>query len=227
MTIIRSWSGDGVATGPLTTASAGSGDTAFTTVGSGLTVDPGGIRPPCISVADGTGPAQATWSSLSSANWAIRQYVKVGSATGLVLNAHAGTNTIAQADFNGSGNFRFSSTVAGAKKIVWVAAATFPTSSWTRVEATYVGSTGALQVAYYAGDGTTAIDSTSTTVDTGLTLTDAVFGRYGGTTAGLYVDDIAVADQASMIGPAAAAVVPNSYLFNGSLWVASKRSLIG
>lgn len=228
MAVLKTWGGAGLATGGnLSTTSAGTGDTAFDTVSGTLTIAADGVRQPSIGVPDGTGPVSASWN-VSSLSWAIRCYVKVSTNAGIFCSGYTGSGAhAAQFDFNGTGNFRFMGLVAGATSVLWTSTAAPAVGTWYRVEATYNGTTGAWTVAYYNGDSTTANDTKSGTEDTGLTLAKLTVGRVGGTSAGLFVDDIAVGDSATMLGPVTGGgggTPPPTqssihYLYNGSTWI--------
>lgn len=68
----------------------------------------------------------------------------------------------------------------------------------------------------------------SGTEDASLSLTSLSVGRVGSTTAGLFLDDIAVADAATFIGPPTVTPPATSTLkvFNGASWVPVTRSII-
>lgn len=229
MTILKTWGGQGLATGSLTTSSAGTGDNPFDTVAAGLTIASDGVRSPCIGVPDGTGPLAAAWNLTTQPAWSIRVYYKAGTNEGIFATAYAGSSKIVQLDFNSTGKLRLTGTVSGANSVRWTSTNVPATGTWWRVEATYTASSGAWTVAYYAADATTATESGSGTQDTNLSLSSLSVGRVGSTTAGMFVDDIAVADSATFIGPPTVTPPPTTstlQVFNGAAWVNVTRSII-
>lgn len=205
MAVIKSWAGDGLSAGALTTSSAGPGDTAFDSLtGTGLTVTTDGIRSPCIASPDGAGLLYARWNA-TPANWALRFYVKLHTASSgeFIAGAYdSASNKVTAFDFNSSGQLRLS-TNPGANVNFHVATAAFPLDTWVRVEYTETAA-GAWTLAYYTGDSTVAIGTGSGTKATPQALASVRFGRLTGAIAssGLRFDDLALADTASFIGSA-------------------------
>lgn len=205
MAIVKSFAGDGLSNGAITTGTAGAGDTHFDALtGTGLAVVTEGIRPPCIGVPDGTGLLYATWTVTTLSNWAARFYIKTATApnNGTFFSTYdASTNKVTAIDFNSSGQLRLS-TNPGTNVNFNVANVAFPLGQWVRVEYTEFAS-GAWTLAYYPSDATVATYSASGTKATAQTVTAVRVGRLTGANAssGLYYDDIAVADAATPIGP--------------------------
>lgn len=214
MTRIRSWAGDGLSAGALTTSSAGTGDTAFSSVSSGLEIAASGSRSPCLSVPDGTGIRIATWTlgSPLTAGYAMRFRYTVGALSGVIIaqSNDSGGNKSAAFDFNASGNLRFSTRAGGTNTIPWVASAVSPTGTEVRVEYREVTSGGSTTwaLAYYLGDSSTPVQSASGTKAAVQDVQSFNFMRFSGAvaTTGLTMDDFAVDDNgAAFIGPVASA----------------------
>ncbi|MGV9001363.1 MAG: hypothetical protein ACOH18_00180 [Candidatus Saccharimonadaceae bacterium] len=92
MAVIKKWDGSGVPDGPLTSASAGSGDTAFSIVSTGLTVSSGNVLVPATT---DTTVSYARWNDLSLSAWSTRCYIRFdGNATGVahIIYAWGTTN---------------------------------------------------------------------------------------------------------------------------------------
>src|SRR5690606_38473618 len=118
MAIVASWSGLGLADGtPVTTSTAGAGDTAFTTVTSGaFTVAASGLHAPRLQVDQQAAPeAQLIWDSTvvgtSLTAWAARIYVELSgyppSNGGRILSAYTSSNNLLWfVDFTTTGVFR-------------------------------------------------------------------------------------------------------------------------
>lgn len=223
MATIRSWSGVGLSPGALTTSSAGTGDTAFSSItGTALTVDASGPRSPQIKVADGTGTSYATWTVGPLTNWAIRFYVTKSSSAAFVFQVNDGaTDKAAGFDFNTGGSLRLSARQGGTNVNLWVATAAFPVDTRMRVEYTET-SAGAWTVAYYTGDSTTAVQTGSGTKTTPQSAVTVWAGRISGAvaTTNLFLDDLAVGDNASALGPWTDGTTPPSWFrYNGTAWV--------
>ena len=214
MATVRQWSGDGLAPGALTTSSAGTGDTPFTSIsGTGLAVAAGGLHAPRISVPDGAGLVNATWTLAAAlGTWAVRLYVRTTTAPsgGVFFNAYdGGGNKVVGMDFTSSGALRLATKPSTTTINFYVAPTAFPLDTEIRIDYTETAA-GAWTVAYYVGDDTTPIHSSSGTKATAQTISSLVIGRLAAapTYSGLFIDSIALTDTASPIGPVVTAPPP-------------------
>lgn len=200
MALIRTWSGDELQAGPIT---SGPDDTPFSGTQGSPTVVDGGPRTPRIAIPDAAGPHNVRWWPLPGApltSLAIRCYVTF---TGFPSEAH-----VFRAAASGSerwsvrvrtgGHFAIHSD--GAWRWQGQAGSVPADGSPVRVEAVADGPT--VTVTVYAGDTMTVLDSGATSA--ALSGADEVwFGKAasGQASAGMTFDDLAVADVAALIGP--------------------------
>lgn len=217
MTVIRKWSGDGLAGGAtIGTTTVGIGDTAFNKADSGFTTDNTGARPPRIALADGSGRNELGWLTGTLANYAVRFYFTcTGGASNTMIVRGYNTTGYSSATwnigFNSTGNtLRL---VPSGTGVVWSAASAITFGTTYRVELK-VDSAGNATIAVYEGDSTTQWDGGSGNVGA-LNLLACSFGRCSGasTSTGLRLDDLAIADTATFIGPAVTAPPPAVYTF--------------
>lgn len=217
MAVLASWSGLGLADGtPVTTSTAGSGDTAFTTVTSGaFTVDDSGLHAPRLQVdQQAATEAQLIWDSTvvgtSLTAWAARVYVELSgyppSNGGRILSAYTSSNNLLWfVDLTAAGIFRLRN--AGGTSVD--SDGPLPLDTELRVEA--VHDDGDVTVTVYTGDGGTPVASVSSTgLGTGSGLEAVRWGMpaTSPTWPTLWLDEMAVADEATEIGPVPAPPVP-------------------
>lgn len=200
MAIVASWTGDGLAAGPLTAGMAGVGDTGFNTVTTGAftVTDDGRIQmDQQLSTA-----AQLIWSSAtlgSLSGYAVRGYVELSaypSAGAPILQAFASGALRWRLDVTSTGLVRLRD---ASNAIVATASSAVPLNTELRVEA--VINADAATALVYLGDEEDALVELSGTVGAGA---DEV--RWGNTQTAptwprLWWDDLAVADTPALIGP--------------------------
>ncbi|WUI00200.1 hypothetical protein OHR68_43160 [Spirillospora sp. NBC_00431] len=208
MAIVASWSGRGLSDGTaLTTATQGSGDTLWDTVTAGaFTIDASGLHSPRIQVdQQAAAEARLIWdtSTLGTlAGHAVRMYVELTaypSANARILGAHAVDATLQWfLQVATDGTLRLRSLVG----IVDSSAEPLPLDAELRIEVVGDG-TGAVTVDIYEGDATTTWDVLSGT-GLGTDVEEIRFANPATTPTWprFYLDELAVADTATLIGPA-------------------------
>lgn len=232
MATVRQWSGDGLTPGAFTTSSAGTGDDAFTsTTGSGLTVSNSGLHAPRIGVPDGAGLVNATWNLAAPlGTWAVRLYVTTHTApsAGVFFGAYdGGGNKVVGMDFTSGGALRLATKPSATNINFYVAPTAFPLDTEIRIDYTETAA-GAWTVAYYAGDDTTPIHSSSGTKATAQTVSSVAIGRLAAapTYSGLYLDSIALTDTATPIGPVVTTVAPLWHINTAGGWVGARLHVV-
>lgn len=212
MTVVASWSGEGLTDGTsVGTGTTGSGDTAFDTVtASTFTVDTTGLHSPRIQVdQQASTEAQLVWDDGTLGTLgahAVRMYVELSAWPGgnaRILHAYDASNALQWwMDVTSSGILRLRDPGGSA---VDTSTSGLPTDDEFRIEVTGDG-TGAVTVNLYDGDSTTAFDTLSGTglgttvqqIRVGTPSTSPTWPRW-------WVDEIAVADDDTEIGPVAGA----------------------
>ena len=210
MTVIASWSGQGLSDGTaVTTSTTGTGDTAFTTVTSGAAqVDASGLHSPRIQVDQAAATAaELIWDSTvvgtSLTAWAARVYVELSdyppSNGGRILSAYTASNTLLWfADLTTTGTFRLRN--AGGSAVD--SDGPLPVDTELRIEA--VHDNGDVTINVYTGDGDTPTATvTSTGLGAGSGLETVRFGMpaTSPTWPTFYLDEMAVSNTAAEIGP--------------------------
>lgn len=193
MAIIRSWAGAGVADGPLTTATTGTGDVAFDAVYNSVSVAGGRIK-----IANDGLVSQCRWVGLNLSGYGVRAYVSLDSLpTVVVAIMHAQTADTTQL-------WRVTVSVAGTLQLrdsaqLNVAESPAMTLGQAyRVEVVVNGSATTLSVY----DQVETLFYTKTVNLTAGTLEQVQFGKTNGPAFGpLYFDDLAIGNTASAIGP--------------------------
>ncbi len=203
--IIRSWGGDGLSAGSATTASAGTGDTPFTTVGSGITIAAEGGRSPLLKWPATSSSANVRWNALGNlTTWAVRVYVRFdtlpSAAFGLIGAFNGGGTELWRLECSGSNvpRVRNGSTATN----TWSANGAFAAGTNYRLE--LQGDTsGAAQVQIFSGESTTPLYSGTATVPT-TAIDEFRFGQTASSaTAERMMDDFAVSDTAIAINAVA------------------------
>lgn len=203
MPITHSWSGNGLSAGTtITTATAGSGDTVFNTVTNTSTVHASGTSSPRIEFAASSTLSRVSWNFTSRTVMAVRWYAEWSAAPPATVGILQGLTSGQSAQ-----SFRVELLTTGIVRLRNAAntlvadtsqAISFP-SGEIRVEV--ILDNGAAQVAVYQGHSTSALSTVSGTVGSAH---DAI--RFGGAAnvanyQAHYIDDLALSDTASFIGP--------------------------
>jgi len=217
MAIIAVWNGDGLADGtPVTTSTAGTGDTPWSLVTSGAAVvSASGSRPPRIQVDQQAGnTAQLIWKSgvvgVRSA-YAVRGYLELTaypSAGAPILNAYGANDSALRwrLDVTSTGIVRLRD---ASNTIIATASSAVPLNTELRVE--IVVNNGAATARIYQGNSTSApLVDLSGIVGAAGAATDAI--RWSNpqtapTWPRHYWDAIAVSDTPAEIGPPPGSVV--------------------
>lgn len=169
----------------------------------------------------------ARWSGLSSTAFATSFYLWIDTlptAETWFASITSGGTRVLLLELSNTGKFRAIDT-RGTGTPAWTATNNFPTSQWVRVEAyaTVAASGATLNVAYYLGDSTTAVDSLSvTSAQTGSTAADTIIfgkGDSGAYASAFWMDGLQFQTAATgLIGPypatAAAVVRPTTDISN-------------
>jgi hypothetical protein len=214
MAILAQWSGDGLPTDtPITTSSAGTGDTAFTTIGGAAGLSPAtsstALRSPGIQIPALTSQAKfVSWSSAivgSHTNYAARVYVEItgyGSSAASVLRVANDGSEVARIDIAGSaGSPPGEVRLRGAGAALLDDSGSLGLSINTKYRLELVANSGAITCTIYEGDTMNVWDTLTGTA--AGSITDIAFGSTLSTTfPTFYIDDMAVADSATPIGPA-------------------------
>lgn len=202
MSIIRSWSGNGLQPGALTTDSAGPGDTPFTRVQGPVTIESGGERSPRIRLADTAEVKRVHWWPLPNApltSYAVRCYITFGAIPTEL--AHLISAPGPGADqwsirINASGMLVVRDDAAGVVR--WVATQPTPVGQAVRIEA--IIDDGQLEMRAYEGETDTVI-SASPSVAVGTNVDELRFGfSTSVASASVTYDDMALSDEAEWIG---------------------------
>lgn len=217
MAVLASWSGLGLADGAAVgTSTAGPGDTAFTTVTpDAFTVDDSGLHAPRLQVdQQAATEAQLIWDSTvvgtSLTAWAARVYVELSdyppSNGGRILGAYTAANTLMWfVDLTTTGVFRLRDSGGSAVDTD----GPLPLDTELRVEA--VHDDGAVTVNVYTGDSDTLVASVASGgLSAGSALEAIRFGMPATSPVWptLWLDEMAVADEATEIGPVPPPPVP-------------------
>lgn len=221
------WQGDGLSAGPLTTSSAGTGDTAFSTVTGSLTIVESGVRSPRILLPDAAGIKRVHWWPLDSAplsQYAVRWYQTFGgySPSEIYLANGLSSGDRWSVRMTSGGNLRLRDDAAGST--LWTGTV-IPLNQSVRFELVVNGA--AVSLRAYRGD--TDIQYTGTTA----TLSNSAINelRFGfsssvASTAVTY-DDIAFHSAAEEIGPAAEPTPSYTHFrYNGTEWVAQEVMIL-
>lgn len=230
MTVIARWAGQGLAAGQaLTTSLAGSGDTAFTALNgtSGAVTATGGPGPSGVRLSfTPTGAASyMEWGSTvvgSLTAMCVRAYYRFSawpsSSFTILRGLTAGGSQQWGVDLGGTGSpgqirlrnaANTANTAASANNVI-------STAADLRFEVTW-DSSGNTSVYVYSGNSTTALatltGNTGGTSPIGMLRVGPISGP---TLAQYYASDIALANAASLIGPAQAAAASTIQYWDGS-----------
>ena len=206
MAVIAHWSGDGLTDGTaVAEATAGTGDTPLDLVtGGAFTIDTTGLHSPRLLMAQqASAAAQAGWGSAtlgSLTGHAARCYLEMSaypSAGTPILQAYTGGSMRWRLDITSAGLLRIRN---AANTVVATAPAALPTGAEARIEIVVDGTSATAYA--YLGDAVTALYSINGAVTAGA---DEI--RFGTPNAAptwptLWLDELAVADTAALIGPA-------------------------
>lgn len=225
MTVVKSWSGDGLTAGVLTNTTAGTGDTPF----NGFQGDPGGTYPnvvasgprsPQLEFPTANSKSAAPYWTLASAltKSAGRFYVTTPAAWNSVAHSIAQINvdaaTIgARISLAGTGSpgqlrtYNNASVQTAASAGGALSLSTQYRIEWTLDQTT--ASAGVLTVKCYAGDSATEMFTLTSTSTYGASASRVIFGAYNYAAVPLMqFDDFAVADTNVFIGSKVAAPPP-------------------
>jgi hypothetical protein len=209
MALVARWHGDGLTEGtPVTATTAGPGDAAWNVVTSGAAfIDTaGGTRPPRIRVdQQPSTAAQLIWTIATLGTrtiYAVRMYVEFSALPSVgtpILQAYASANTALRwrLDVTSTGLLRLRD---AANTIVATATVPFAVNTEYRIEVMVDGTAAAVAVHQGDHEGTPLIALTGTVgssldaLRVGNTNTSPTWPRF-------YLDDLAVADAATPIGP--------------------------
>lgn len=200
--IIRKWSGDGLSAGPMTVASVGTGDTAFTTVTEGFTLGTGVTRAPRIKWPETEGAHSLRWDNLGNLEtFAIRRYFSIGTVPESSWSLIAGYEDLGVAmfrvDVSGSGLLR----LRDASDVLWAATSgKLEPGVKYRVEMIY--NWGSCSIRLFKEDYTSILVEGVVDLPDGL-LEEVRFGLVNSLTTVLnhYGDDFAVSNEDVWIGP--------------------------
>lgn len=219
MTVVKSWSGDGLSAGAASTGSVGTGDSAFSYVGSGINITEDGPRSPRLTWPGTSTAENVRWWPLSDLTaYAIRFYISYAtlpSVTHQLVGLYTdGGGALFRVEVSGTNDVRLYDNVGAT--IRWTASGSLSAATEYRVEITGTSAGGVGAVAVYEGESTTALYSNSSiTIPTGV-LDEVRFGQTAGSaTAARRMDDFAVADVATFIGPVAPVTPPDGALTEG------------
>lgn len=208
MSIVASWSGEGLVDGtPVDTSTAGTGDAPFTTVTPGAaTVEASGLHGPRIRIEQAAATeAQLVWGTAvlgALSAHAVRIYVELSAhppGNGRILAAHDASNVLQWwLDVTSAGILRLRDPGGSAKD---TSAAALPVGVELRVEVVADGA-GAVTVAVYEGDSTAPWDVLAGTgFGTTVQQLRILNPNTSPTWPAVMVDEVAVADTAAEIGP--------------------------
>lgn len=237
MTVLRTWSGDGLSAGALTTSSAGTGDDPFDTfIGTGQNIVATGPRSPQIEFDQVAATASAIrWTITSQTQGSGRVYVTTPSAwpsASFPVALLIGSATqVFRLDLGGSGSPGQIRLRNGTTQLQASANNVVTTSHRYRFEWIIDHGADSAEAKVFDGDTTTALVTlTQSSAGSFGTAHDTVsFGNSATTpTVGAWqVDDLAVADAATYIG-AAVVLPPADYprrILSGGSWVDSVRRI--
>ncbi len=224
--IIRRWSGDNLANAPLTTSTAGTGDTAPSTLGGtgGQSVLEGGVRSPRIRLTQPAGSAcTVAWAFPSQTQGAFRFYVTTPTewpASGWPLfKIKSGTGAILTGTLAITGHLRLYR--GGGVMVAASAGSAIALATRYRIEGTLLhnGVNGQVDVRVYLGENTTPEFTLAATADYGTSHDSLMIGNDDATnTVGsLYYDDVAVARTADFIGPYSSGTSLNAPVASGGI----------
>lgn len=243
MAIIRSWSGDGLAAGPLTTSSAGTGDTPFNNFwGSAPQTAPNivasGPRSPQIELPTVSGKSAAMyWNIPAQSVGAGRLYFDTPSAWNSISHSLVEIHTdpsyaivarIMLAGSSSPGQLRFfDGTAPTPVQIAATASNTLTLSTRYRLEWTLNQTTSMMVVKLYKGDSLTEVTSLSGTGSFGTSRNNVLFGNYNvnNVVPVMTMDDFAISDTATLIGPKVVPSTPTVTVWNGTAEVSATLSV--
>lgn len=210
--IIRRWSGDGLASGPLTTASAGTGDNAPSSLlGTGQTISNTGVRAPRIRLnkVDTTSASGVVWTFTPQSEGSFRFYWTPPAAAPAsdiqIARVKTGASTVLTLNLMVSGNFR----VLGTGGVILASTGNggieFNAGTLYRFEGTLLhnGASGQVAVKVFIGESTTPIHDLTATADLSSSHESFQIGTdaAAGPANDAYYDDIVVGSHAVFIGP--------------------------
>lgn len=207
MAIIRTWGGDGLSAGTATTGSVGTGDDAFSHVGTGISITEDGPRSPRLTWPGSASGENVRWWPLGDLTaYAIRFYISYATtmpgATHQLIGLYTdGGGALFRVELNASNTLRVYDNVAAS--VSWTSGGALSADTEYRVEIQGNSAATTAAVSIYVGESTTPLyTNSSVTVPTGV-LDEVRFGQTAATaTAARRMDDFAVADTATPIGPA-------------------------
>lgn len=207
----RSWSGDGLSAGTLTTSTAGAGDSTFNSVTSGLTVAEVGKRSPGIALTNTAQAKRFGWWPLAESaltSYAIRWYVQMSGMPGGEVYLASGLD-----DGGNSWSIRLLTDGRlrirddNAATVRWTASAGNAIPLDTAIRCELVVDNGAATLTAYRSDYDTVIASGTGALTLGINEV-----RFGSTqvvaTTGVIYDDLAFSSEAEEIGPAGEPLPP-------------------
>lgn len=227
MAIVVSWSGDGLSDGSMSTASAGTGDTAPTRVtGTAPVIETFGARPPSIAVDVPVGQAfedYAVWRYATGvSNYAVRFYfystaINTGHVNGCrILSCLSGDGSTLRLMSLCYRSNRFLGLALGyPTETQTLSPQALALNTWYRIELVVSGTSVTAYV--YPGESLAPVFSWSATITTLTTATQYFyFGKNAGGAFGKsYFDDIRVADSAALIGPEVPPPASAWYIWDG------------
>jgi len=210
------WNGDGLATGPVTTSSAGPGDNAPWSIyspGGPPTIVNSGLRAPSIRWP-GNVASYIAWghAGLSSGSW--RWYTRMPDLAGHRRLAVTWTGSTApfMVDLNVAGSVQL---VDNASTMLVETGGIIDVGVEYRIE--IVADAGTIDLYVYEGDSTTEISHVTTTIPV-ETVTEFWWGMpYGGEGNGHWFgDSLAISDTPALIGPVGGVEEPEQHAGTGS-----------
>lgn len=204
MAIIKTWAGDGLSAGAASVGSVGTGDDAFSHVGTGINITTDGTRSPRLTWPGSSSDANVRWWPLGDLTaYAIRFYISYAtlpSASHQLLGCYTdGGGATFRVEVDASNIIRVYDNVAAT--IRWTSGGALSAGTEYRVEV--VGSTaGTAAVSIYVGESTSPLyTNSSVTIPTSV-LDEVRFGQTAASAvAARRMDDFAVANTATAIGP--------------------------
>lgn len=222
----------GTNTTVVTPANSATSGSAFTAVETPLTYSTEFAAHGTLSYkSSSTASSYARWALSGDKKASLRLYVRTATATAqdyTFARFTIGGTAVVQVRLQGTNQLRI---LGATGTVLWTAPLAFPITSFTRVEVDMnVGTTttdGTLNVAYYAGDSTTALGSQNLAgVNLGGasgTLDGLYVFKYGGTTSiTSWIDDVELrtgADSTGFIGPWVSPAPSPAYRWSGSAYV--------
>ena len=221
------WSGAGLASGNLTTSSAGSGDTAPTAI-SGTTPTIVAGSPTAINFLGSPTSTQSTayWDIATQTQAGYRFYWTAPSAAPasstfpIIFQVNSGTTMLAYIDITSTKRFNLRGTAGVLQQS--------PTDTWVpgnryRIEVTVTHSTGAIAVRIFADEATSHLVELNGTSTLGANHSRVYFGKVNGIALdAVGVSHILGTDQAQFPGRYSVVANPTVFRWNGTTYVPLK-----